>query len=39
MTFPAGIEAKNISGKPLVIHVHATEFDKDWRQRHKPIYL
>jgi glycosyltransferase involved in cell wall biosynthesis len=28
MTFPAGIEAKKISGKPLVVHVHATEFDR-----------
>jgi len=24
----AGIAAKRISGKPLVIHVHATEFDR-----------
>lgn len=28
MTFKAGIEAKKASGKPLVIHVHATEFDR-----------
>lgn len=28
MTFGAGIEAKKLSGKPLVIHVHATEFDR-----------
>lgn len=28
MTFQAGIEAKKISGKPLVVHVHATEFDR-----------
>ncbi|MGV8140809.1 MAG: glycosyltransferase family 4 protein [Candidatus Woesearchaeota archaeon] len=28
MTFPAGIEAKKVSGKPLVVHVHATEFDR-----------
>ncbi|MBN2610694.1 MAG: glycosyltransferase [Bacteroidales bacterium] len=28
MTFRAGIEAKRISGKPLVVHVHATEFDR-----------
>jgi glycogen synthase len=27
-TFPAGIAAKKISGKPLVIHIHATEFDR-----------
>ena len=28
MTFQAGIEAKKVSGKPLVVHVHATEFDR-----------
>ncbi len=28
LTFPAGIEAKQISGKPLIIHIHATEFDR-----------
>jgi len=28
LSFPAGIEAKKISGKPLVVHVHATEFDR-----------
>ena len=33
LTYPAGIHAKNVTGKPLVIHVHATEFD---RSRGKP---
>jgi len=28
MTYSAGIKAKEISGKPLVVHVHATEFDR-----------
>lgn len=28
LTFPAGIAAKKISGKPLVVHVHATDFDR-----------
>ncbi len=28
LSFPAGIEAKLVSGKPLVAHVHATEFDR-----------
>ncbi len=28
LAYPAGIAAKNISGRPLVIHVHATEFDR-----------
>lgn len=28
MTFPAGMTVKAISGKPLVVHVHSTEFDR-----------
>lgn len=28
LTFPAGILAKKISGKPLIVHVHATDFDR-----------
>ena len=28
LTFPAGVAAKKISGKPLVVHVHATDFDR-----------
>ncbi len=28
LTYPAGIAAKYVSGKPFVIHVHATEFDR-----------
>src|SRR5690606_28505673 len=28
LSFPAGISAKEKSGKPLVAHVHATEFDR-----------
>jgi len=28
LTYAAGIAAKRISGKPLVVHVHATEFDR-----------
>lgn len=28
LTFPAGIAVKKLSGKPLVVHVHATEFDR-----------
>ncbi len=28
LTYPAGIAAKEISGKPLVVHIHATEFDR-----------
>ncbi len=28
LTFPAAVAAKQISGKPLVIHVHSTDFDR-----------
>jgi glycogen(starch) synthase len=28
LTYPAGIMAKQVSGKPLIIHVHATEYDR-----------
>lgn len=28
MTFPSGIEAKKVSNKPLVVHVHSTELDR-----------
>ena len=28
LTYDAGVKAKQITGKPLVIHVHATDFDR-----------
>lgn len=28
LCYPAGIAAKEVSGKPLVAHIHATEFDR-----------
>ena len=28
LSFLAGLEAKRVSGKPLIMHVHATEFDR-----------
>ncbi len=28
MTYPAGMLAKNLTGKPLVVHIHATEYDR-----------
>jgi len=28
LSFPAGVEAKRATGKPLIVHVHATEFDR-----------
>ena len=28
LTFPAAIAAKRISGKPLIVHIHSTDFDR-----------
>lgn len=38
LTYPAGIAAKNVSGKPLVVHVHATEFDRSGEHVNQPVY-
>lgn len=38
MTYLAGIEAKRRSGKPLVVHVHATEFDRSGLHVNNDIY-
>jgi len=38
MTFPAGIAAKHISGKPLVVHVHSTDFDRSGGSVNPAIY-
>jgi len=38
LTYPAGIHAKNISGKPLVIHVHATDFDRSRGHVNPQVY-
>ena len=38
LAYPAGIAAKNISGKPLVIHVHATEFDRSGGNVNPKVY-
>jgi glycosyltransferase involved in cell wall biosynthesis len=38
LTYSAGIHAKNISGKPLVIHVHATDFDRSRGNVNPQVY-
>jgi glycogen synthase len=38
LTYPAGIAAKKISGKPLVVHVHATEFDRSGENVNQTVY-
>lgn len=38
MTYPAGIKAKKASKKPLVVHVHATEFDRTGDNPNSYVY-
>lgn len=38
LTYPAGIAAKQKSGKPLVIHVHATDFDRSGGSVNPGVY-
>ncbi|MFH1408884.1 MAG: glycosyltransferase family 4 protein [Nanoarchaeota archaeon] len=38
ITFPAGIKAKKRSKKPLVVHVHATEFDRTGGNVNQYVY-
>ncbi len=38
LTYPAGIAAKNASGKKLVVHMHATEFDRTGGNVNQQVY-
>ncbi len=38
MTYPAGIAVAAITGKPLVVHVHSTEFDRSGEHVNQMIY-
>ncbi len=38
LAYPAGIAAKMVSGKPLVIHVHATDFDRSGGDVNPKVY-
>jgi len=38
LTYAAGIAAKNVSGKPLVVHMHATEFDRSGENVNQKVY-
>jgi glycosyltransferase involved in cell wall biosynthesis len=38
LTYPAGIAAKNVSKKPLIVHIHATEFDRSGQNVNPEIY-
>ena len=38
LTYMAGVEAKKVSGKPLVVHMHATEFDRSGEHVNQQVY-
>jgi len=38
LTYPAGMAAKEVSGKPLVVHVHATDFDRSGGKVNPGVY-
>ena len=38
LTYPAGMAAKQVSGKPLVVHVHATDFDRSGGKVNPAVY-
>ncbi len=38
MTYPAGIAVAAMSGKPLIVHVHSTEFDRSGENVNQMIY-
>ena len=38
MTFPAGLAVARATGKPLVVHVHSTEFDRSGNNVYQPVY-
>ena len=38
LAYPAGIAAMEVSGKPLVIHVHATDFDRSGGNVNPEVY-
>lgn len=38
LTYPAGIAAKEVSGKPLIVHVHSTEYDRSGENPDNNVY-
>ncbi len=38
LTYSAGVAAKAASGKPLVVHMHATEFDRSGENVNQQVY-
>jgi glycosyltransferase involved in cell wall biosynthesis len=38
MTYPAGLSVSGVTGKPLVVHVHSTEFDRSGDNVNQQVY-
>jgi len=38
LTYPAGLAIAKLSGKPLVVHVHSTEFDRSGEHPNQQVY-
>ena len=38
MTFPAGVAVKRLTGKPLIVHIHSTEFDRSGDCINEDVY-
>lgn len=38
MTYPAGVAVAAMSGKPLIVHIHSTEFDRSGEHVNQVVY-
>ncbi len=38
MTYPAGMALARVTGKPLIAHIHSTEFDRSGEHVHQRVY-
>ncbi|MDD2474645.1 MAG: glycosyltransferase [Dysgonamonadaceae bacterium] len=38
LTYPAGLHSKTVTGKPLILHVHATDFDRSRGEVNPVVY-
>jgi len=38
MTYPAGVAVAEMTGKPLVVHIHSTEFDRSGEHVNQVVY-
>ncbi|MDZ4831124.1 MAG: glycosyltransferase [Phycisphaerae bacterium] len=38
LTYPAGLALQKLTGKPLIVHVHSTEFDRSGEHPNQQVY-